>query len=300
MRILLIRHAIPDYQNDSIQPEGRLEAEALARIAPSMDLGDCFVSPLGRAQETAAPVLASCGKSAVTLPWLREFQGYVQMDAAKELLPAYYWKPLPEDLGMLSGKCFSELSKEQADKLRIYPREAGITLGENLRLPELHGYFPRTVWDMKARYYGAHPEYMDREGFRHSLVAEHSNLVSEYDYVTGEFDKLLASYGYVRDGFVYRVEREWRGTITLFCHYGVSCVLLSRLMNCSPYILWENAVMQPTSVTETVTEEREQGTAQFRMLRYGDVGHLLQAGIRPAFHARFTDVYSDKSLRHDE
>ena len=118
--------------------------------------------------------------------------------------------------------------------------------------------------------------------------------------MTGEFDKLLASYGYVRDGFVYRVEREWRGTISLFCHYGVSCVLLSHLMNCSPYILWENAVMQPSSVTETVTEEREQGTAQFRMLRYGDTGHLLQAGIRPAFAARFTDIYSDKSLRHDE
>jgi probable phosphoglycerate mutase len=300
MRILIIRHAIPDYDHDSITPEGRLEAEALSRIADSLDLGDCYVSPLGRARETAAPVLRAAGKTAVTLPWLREFQGYVRMDPEKELLNAYHWDPVPGVLGDLSGKYFSDLTDAQADALRRFLRASGVLLDESLPFPELYGYVPRHVWDMKARYYGAHPEYMDREAFRHSLVAAHSNLVQEYDSVTGEFDKLLASYGYVRDGFTYRVEREWRGTISLFCHYGVSCVLLSHLMNCSPYLLWENAVMQPSSVTETVTEEREQGTAQFRMLRYGDVGHLLAAGIRPSFHARFTDIYSDQSLRHDE
>ena len=300
MRILIIRHAIPDYQNDSITPEGRLEAEALARIADSLDLGDCYVSPFGRAKETAAPVCEAAGKTPVTLPWLREFQGYVRMDPEQELLDAYHWNPLPKGLEGISGKRLSELPAAVAHGIRSFLKGDGITLDESRSLPELYGYCPRVVWDMKPRYYGAHPEYMDREGFRHSLVAAHSNLVTEYDYVTGEFDKLLASYGYVRDGLVYRVEHEWRGTISLFCHYGMSCVLLSHLMNCSPYILWENAVMQPSSVTETVTEEREQGTAQFRMLRYGDTGHLLLAGIRPAFAARFTDIYSDKSLRHDE
>ena len=300
MRILIIRHAIPDYQHDSLLPEGRLEAEALARIAPSMELGDCYVSPFGRAQETAAPVCKAVGKKPVTLPWLREFQAYVHMDEEEELLSAYHWNPLPEGLGDPAGMRFMDLPEKQAQAIRYFLKADGITLDESLALPNLRGYVPRVVWDMKPRYYGQHPEYMDREGFRHSLVAENSNLVSEYDWVTGEFDKLLASYGCVRDGFVYRIEREFRGTISLFCHYGMSCVLLSHLMNCSPYLLWENAVMQPTSVTETVTEEREQGTAQFRMLRYGDVGHLQAAGITPSFYARFTDVYSDKSLRHDE
>ena len=300
MRILIIRHAIPDYQHDSLLPEGRLEAEALARIAPEMDLGDCYVSPFGRAQETAAPVCKAAGKTPVTLTWLREFQAYVRMDAEGALREAYHWNLLPEGMENLAGKRFSDIPKAQADAIRHYLHADGITLDESLAFPDLHGCVPRVVWDMKPKYYGQHPEYMDREGFRHSLVAENSNLVSEYDYVTGEFDKLLASYGCVRDGYVYRIEREFRGTISLFCHYGMSCVLLSRLMNCSPYILWENAVMQPTSVTETVTEEREQGTAQFRMLRYGDVGHLQAAGIKPSFFARFTDIYSDHSLRHDE
>ena len=89
------------------------------------------------------------------------------------------------------------------------------------------------------------------------------------------------------------------------------------VLNDTALYLWENAETAFTEfksaaylcdvlrkegfeVTETVTEEREQGTAQFRMLRYGDVGHLQAAGITPSFYARFTDVYSDKSLRHDE
>ena len=299
MRILLIRHAIPDYQHDSLLPEGRLEAEALARIAPEMDLGDCYVSPFGRAQETAAPVCKAAGKTPVTLPWLREFQAYVRMDKDRALSEAYHWKPLPESLQDVSGMRFSDIPKAPAQALRSILLAYGITPDDSMVLPDLQGYVPRVVWDMKPRYYGQHPEYMDREGFRHSLVAENSNLVSEYDYVTGEFDKLLASYGYVRDGFVYRVERESRATISLFCHYGVSCVLLSHLMNCSPYILWENSCLQPTSVSETITEEREQGTAHFRMLRYGDVGHLAAAGLKPSFFARFTDVYSDENLRHD-
>ena len=300
MRILLIRHADPDYAHDSITAEGRLEAGALSRIADRLDLGDCYMSPFGRAQETAFQVLQAAGKTASTLPWLREFQGYVRMDAEKTLLPAYYWTPLPEGMEGLAGKCLSELPRPQAAAVRSFLGTCSVTLDDDVPFPDLYGYLPRQVWDMKPRYYGQHPEYMDREGFRHSLVAAHSNLVSEYDYVTGEFDRLLARYGCVRDGFTYRIEKEWRGTITLFCHYGVSCVLLSRLMNCSPYILWENAVMQPASVTEAVTEEREQGTAQFRMLRYGDTGHLVMAGLQPSFSARFTDLYSDKSLRHDE
>ncbi len=299
MRILLIRHAMPDYQRDSLLPEGRLEAEALARIAPSMELGDCYVSPFGRAQETAAPVCEAAGKTPVTLPWLREFQAYVRMDRERSLFPAYHWRPLPEGLGDVSGMRFSDLPAPEARIIRSILLAYGITPDESMVLPDLQGYVPRVVWDMKPGYYGQHPEYMDREGFRQSLVAENSNLVSEYDYVTGEFDRLLASYGYVRDGFVYRVEQESRKTISLFCHYGVSCVLLSHLMNCSPYILWENSCLQPTSVSETITEEREQGTAQFRMLRYGDVGHLAAAGLKPSFFARFTDIYSDESLRHD-
>ena len=52
MRLLFIRHAEPDYSTDTLTEKGRLEAALLAQAAPSLQMDHCFVSPLGRAQET--------------------------------------------------------------------------------------------------------------------------------------------------------------------------------------------------------------------------------------------------------
>ena len=54
MRILLIRHAEPDYSVDSLTPKGRVEAELLSRRLIRYDIRDFYVSPLGRAKDTAA------------------------------------------------------------------------------------------------------------------------------------------------------------------------------------------------------------------------------------------------------
>ena len=50
MRILLIRHAEPDYTVDSLTPKGRVEAELLSRRMIHYDIADFYVSPLGRAK----------------------------------------------------------------------------------------------------------------------------------------------------------------------------------------------------------------------------------------------------------
>ena len=75
MRILLIRHAEPDYSVDSLTPKGRAEAELLSRRLLRYNIRDFYVSPLGRAQDTAACTLEKCSRNAETLPWLREFSG---------------------------------------------------------------------------------------------------------------------------------------------------------------------------------------------------------------------------------
>lgn len=74
MRIILIRHGDPDYQNDGLTEKGRREAELLSeRIAKWDNITQIYCSPLGRAQETASYTLARLGREAVTYPWLREF-----------------------------------------------------------------------------------------------------------------------------------------------------------------------------------------------------------------------------------
>ena len=43
MRILLIRHGDPDYENDTLTEKGCREAELLAKRALSLHMGKCYV-----------------------------------------------------------------------------------------------------------------------------------------------------------------------------------------------------------------------------------------------------------------
>ena len=94
MRILLIRHAEPDYTVDSLTPKGRTEAELLSRRLIRYNIRDFYVSPLGRAQDTAAYTLQKLNLKAETLPWLREFMGsYPDPVSGKRRVVA--WDVLP-------------------------------------------------------------------------------------------------------------------------------------------------------------------------------------------------------------
>ena len=71
MRILFIRHGDPDYINDTLTKKGHREAKLLAERAADLNLGSCYVSPLGRAKDTAQYCLDKVGKTAQTVEWLR-------------------------------------------------------------------------------------------------------------------------------------------------------------------------------------------------------------------------------------
>lgn len=258
MRILLIRHGDPDYDHDSLTEKGRREAALLALAAPSMKIDDCFMSPLGRAKDTASYSLKALGKEAKVLDWLMEFPAKTDPSLSKELLDA-----------------FPNAAKE----------------GEQYSAPNV-------IWDMVPSYWTEHSEYMDLEDWRRSAVAQSGDAVSVYDHVCREFDSLLETYGYVREGRHYRVVQENIKTIACYCHFGIICALLSHLWNVSPFILWHGIALAPTSVTEIVSEERQQGIASFRALHIGDISHLYAGQEPPSFAARFCEVFSNKEQRH--
>lgn len=94
LRILLIRHAEPDYSVDSLTAKGRVEAELLSRRMMQYDIRDFYVSPLGRAQDTAAYTLNRLGKHAESLPWLQEFRGsYPDPETGDRRIVAWDVKP---------------------------------------------------------------------------------------------------------------------------------------------------------------------------------------------------------------
>lgn len=154
------------------------------------------------------------------------------------------------------------------------------------------------AWDQLPSYWKPYSEYYSKEDWYKTELMQSANVEEEYQWVTAELDKLLAEHGYRHENGLFLVERESHDRIVLFCHYGVSCVLLAHLLDTSPMIFWHNFVMQPSSVTVLTTEERRKGIANFRMRCYGDIGHLYAGGEEPVFAARFCECYDDDT-RHD-
>ncbi len=96
MKLLFVRHGDPDYRIDSLTEKGHREAEYLADRLVNVDAAAYYVSPLGRAKDTAAYTMKRLGKSAVECEWLREFAPLVERpDAMGEKRIAWDW--LPQD-----------------------------------------------------------------------------------------------------------------------------------------------------------------------------------------------------------
>ena len=243
MKLLIVRHGDPDYSIDSLTPKGWKEAEYLSEKLTKLDIKAFYVSPLGRAKDTASLTLKKLGRTAEVCEWLREFNPEIHRpDQKGKLKNAGDW--LPQD------------------------------------------------WTEDERVY-RYDKWFENE------VMEEGKVKQEYEWVIKNFDELLAKHGYVREGHYYKVEESNHDTIVLFCHFGLECVLLSRLMNCSPMVLWHGMCAAPTSVTTLVTEERRKGIASFRMSAFGDISHLYVHDEPPAFAARFSEVYEDENGRID-
>lgn len=63
MKIHIVRHGEPDYSIDSVTPKGAREVQLLADRLSAESISAFYVSPLGRAQATAAPTLKKMGRT---------------------------------------------------------------------------------------------------------------------------------------------------------------------------------------------------------------------------------------------
>lgn len=253
MKLIIVRHGDPDYENDTLTDAGWLEAKSVAKRIKKIDsecggIKNIYVSPLGRAKDTASCSLELLGRNdAITCDWLKEF-------------PPRIFKP-------------------------DVPSNKTIT------------------WDwLPTDWTGDKIFYDSKEWINHPAM-QTGDVHSEYNYVCKEFDKLMESHGYQicdnANGHYYNVLNSNMDTIVFFCHFGLESVLLSRLINCSPMILWHNFCALTTSVTTAVSEERREGIASFRISGYGDISHLYVDGITPSFSARFCECFGNEDERHD-
>ena len=93
MRLIIIRHGDPDYEIDSLTEKGWREAELLSEKISKMNVDAFYVSPLGRAKDTASLTLKKMGRSAEECPWLREFHApVINEETGERVIP---WDMLP-------------------------------------------------------------------------------------------------------------------------------------------------------------------------------------------------------------
>ena len=96
MKLIIVRHAEPDYEHDTLTEKGWREAEMLSERLIQTPAEYYYVSPLGRARDTASCTLRKLGREAVECDWLREFTGRVH----KPNIPdeeSIAWDWLPQD-----------------------------------------------------------------------------------------------------------------------------------------------------------------------------------------------------------
>ena len=209
-----------------------------------------------------------------------------------------------------------KLSKEKIDKIYSSPRgRAQLTaaptaaaLGMEVEILPFMREFnvkkvklpyrdePHIPWDILPAFMNEQTEPYEPTSWQKTPHIMDSEVYEEYCEVCREFDALLARHGYVRDGYNYKVVSPNHDTIAIFCHYGVTAVILSHLMNCSPYSLWQHACTLTTSVTTIYTEERSEGVALMRACCIGDVSHLYAEGEEASFSARFRECFTDEDI----
>lgn len=208
LQLLIVRHANPIYETDSITAEGEKQATQLAeRIARLEKIDAIYVSPLGRAVRTAGYISKACRINPETLDWLREV----------DIGDCPWCKQHNEYLRV--GKF--------ADPIRW---EDGYWAGKELR--------------------------------------------QVYEETSSGLDKLLSEYGYIRNGFTYKIKKSNETTICLVCHGGISIVILSHLLQWHLPLSYAHIGILETGTAKILFKLQGENDAVPVLISLNDVSHL--------------------------
>lgn len=188
-----------------------------------------------------------------------------------------------------TAKYYLNLSKKNAETKDWLKEFDGFIIDKNNK--------KAIPWDLMPSYISENPMLYSSSNWADTDIMQSGNVKEKYNYICTQFDSLLKEHGYRREKLHYRAENANTDTVVFFCHFGISSVLLSHLTNVSPVLFWQHFCAAPSSIISVITEEREKGTASFRINEYGDISHLKAAQEKPSFSARFCEIY-DSPDRH--
>lgn len=261
MKIIFVRHGEPDYSSDSLTEKGRREADILAKRTVLWDIDDIYVSPFGRAKETAEPTLKALSKEATELSWLREFSYQVTSPVVDA--PSVPWDFIPSVLNS------DERLISEEEWIRTPPMDQNEAIKENYpkvisgldELLEKYGY------ERKEKYYV-------RKDGRERFI---KSTVTDMKYATVDMIPDIPD----------------EKTIVVFCHLGVICLMLSHLLNIPFESLTHGFFLPTSSVTIVNTEERWGSEVSFRVQVMGDCTHLIKEGEPISNAGSFARTFQD-------
>lgn len=151
----------------------------------------------------------------------------------------------------------------------------------------------KAPWDFYPEFLNQNPDLFDLNNWMQNPVLEKGDVGGQYQWVCKNFDHLLEEYGYIRDGYRYRISSYARtdATLVFFCHLGVICAIMSHLINTTPSQLWQGFFLAPTSVSVLGSEERTEGNAYFRCQMMGDTSHLRLGKEEVSYYGYFTEPF---------
>lgn len=143
MEIVIIRHAEPEWVKDGLSVDdpplterGFEQAQHLAESLATEHFDEILVSPLLRARQTAAPLLAAQGRELVIDPWLEEIRNPIWHGTPQERADAA-WKAekAKSSVDRWSGLDGGESVSDFVDRINVgtslFLEERGLSRTEN-------------------------------------------------------------------------------------------------------------------------------------------------------------------------
>ncbi|MBQ9375681.1 MAG: histidine phosphatase family protein [Ruminococcus sp.] len=138
---------------------------------------------------------------------------------------------------------------------------------------------PVQIWDLAPENWTKIADAFDKDRFQNVPGIAGTEMYERYLTVRNGLDELLANHGLQREGGVYRKVADDDKTLALFCHFGVTCVMIAHLLGISPVLTLQGMSAEPTAIATVCTDDRFKDNMNFRLHGYGDINHLNDAKI---------------------
>lgn len=249
MHLIFIRHADPDYKNDSLTEKGFREAELLGkRVSAWKNIEHIYVSPMGRAQKTADEVLknlnlTSSSEKVSVKNWLREFSYPVKERKTGKQRISWDWLPCD----YFGEKKFFDVNQFYKSKL--------------LKDANIESYYKEVCSGLDEIL----------ESYDYNRLENSTPIYNCFPHLSKEEAEI--------DTHLHADQKDLDDRNLIFvCHLGVMFVMISHLLGISPVQLWQGFFVTPSSLTILGAQERVPGELVWRIQSLGDVNHLLSNG----------------------